>query len=163
MIVDLESSSPEETARIGEALGRIAPDGLFLGLIGTLGAGKTAFVRGLARGAGVPESARVSSPTFGIVHTYSGGRMPVHHADLYRVRDAAELYDSGFYDLIGSAGMLVVEWLDQVPECAPEERLEIRFARLDDSRRRLQLIPFGAQATTLAASLRSDVAPHANP
>jgi tRNA threonylcarbamoyladenosine biosynthesis protein TsaE len=141
-----ETSGVEETERLGELLAPALENGLFLGLSGTLGAGKTAFVRGLCRGLGVPPEARVASPTFGIVHTYSGGRVAVHHADLYRVRDASELYDSGFYDLVGGDGLLVVEWLDRVPEVAPEERLVITLERLDAGRRRLAFDAWGPAA-----------------
>jgi tRNA threonylcarbamoyladenosine biosynthesis protein TsaE len=118
--------APGETRRLGERLGaRLAP-GDVVALVGELGAGKTQFVRGLCRGAGVPD-ADVSSPTFAIVATYRG-RLLVNHADLYRIGDDDELYATGFHDLVGGPGATVVEWADRIPGALPPERLEIRLA-----------------------------------
>ena len=118
MTRELTSNSVEETERLGERLGSMLLPGDFVGLSGDLGAGKTAFSRGVARGAGIPKEALVSSPTFTIVNAYHGGRLPVFHADLYRVDDAEELYDAGFYDLMESGRAMLVEWIDRVPEVA---------------------------------------------
>ena len=120
---ELVSRSARETAELGARLGRALSPGDFVALVGELGAGKTQLVRGACRGAGVP-SEEVSSPSFAIVATY-GGRIPIHHADLYRVGDLDELYATGFFDLIGGAGALIVEWADRVPAALPEERLTV--------------------------------------
>lgn len=129
-----ETSSEKETMALGEKLGAALQGHEFVGLIGDLGAGKTAFVRGVSKGAGVPEGSRVSSPTFALVNEYAGGRVRLMHADLYRVRDAEELFDAGFYDLIGS-GALLVEWLDRVPNVAPRDWLELRIEKMKTGRR----------------------------
>jgi tRNA threonylcarbamoyladenosine biosynthesis protein TsaE len=138
----LRSKSAEETERIGEALGRTLQPGDFIGLSGDLGAGKTVLARGIARGAGVPAEALVSSPTFAIVNAYRGGRLPVFHADLYRVKDAEELYDAGFYDLVGGEGAMLVEWIDRVREVVPEDWVEIRLRRATTGRE-IELLSHG--------------------
>jgi tRNA threonylcarbamoyladenosine biosynthesis protein TsaE len=128
-----ESDSPERTHALGVALGGLLAPGHFVGLIGELGAGKTHFARGVSQGAGVPER-EVASPTFAIVYPYQG-RIPLYHADLYRLADEDELYATGYFDLLGGDGALLVEWLDQVPAAAPADRLVITFTYLDEHRR----------------------------
>jgi tRNA threonylcarbamoyladenosine biosynthesis protein TsaE len=112
-------------------LGRLLGPGDVVALVGDLGAGKTQLVRGACAGAGVrPED--VSSPSFAIVATYAG-RLPVHHADLYRIADEDELYATGFGDLVGGDGALLVEWADRIPSALPEHKLTVRLAH--DARR----------------------------
>ena len=149
----LISNSVEETETLGERLGALLAPGDFLGLSGGLGAGKTALVRGIARGAGVPRESLVSSPTFAIVNAYHGGRLPVFHADLYRVEDAEELYDAGFYDLMESGGALLVEWIDRVREVVPEDWLEVSIARAGGGRQ-LTFEAHGPRSEQLVQSLR---------
>lgn len=117
-----ESHSASETRVLGERLGWVLAPGDFVGLVGDLGAGKTELVRGIAEGVGV-ERSQVASPTFAIVYPYEGGRLPLFHADLYRVADYDELYATGFVDLLGAGGALVVEWIDRVWQAAPEDAL----------------------------------------
>lgn len=121
-----QTHSPEATRALGIKLGQVLAPGDFVGLIGDLGAGKTHFVRGVAEGAQV-ERSQVASPTFAIVYPYEGGRVRLYHADLYRLADYDDLYGTGFLDLVGGDGALLVEWLDNVPEAAPPERLVIRI------------------------------------
>lgn len=147
------TASAEETEALGEAIGKALRGGEFVGLVGDLGAGKTAFVRGVARGAGVPPEARVSSPTFALVNEYAGGRVRLCHADLYRVRDAEELYDAGFYDLVGSDAALFVEWLDQVREVAPADRLIVQIAKTPHGRA-LTFDAMGTASERLVAAVR---------
>ena len=149
--VVLRSASVEATEQLGERLGRVLAAGDFVGLSGGLGAGKTVCARGVARGAGVPESALVSSPTFAIVNAYQGGRLPLYHADLYRIADAEELYDAGFYDL-GEDGAMLVEWIQRVPEVAPAEWLEIKLGR-EGTERILEVVAHGVRADVLARAL----------
>ncbi|HRT59280.1 MAG TPA: tRNA (adenosine(37)-N6)-threonylcarbamoyltransferase complex ATPase subunit type 1 TsaE, partial [Candidatus Paceibacterota bacterium] len=87
------SHSPDETAALGESWGRVAVPGLVIGLTGDLGAGKTQLVKGLARGLGIPE--RVHSPTFALVNTYAGGRLPLYHLDLYRLETPDQVLAAG--------------------------------------------------------------------
>ncbi len=148
------TATAEETEALGEAIGNALCGGEFVGLVGDLGAGKTAFVRGVARGAGVPPEARVSSPTFALVNEYAGGRVRLCHADLYRVRDAEELYDAGFYDLVGAEAALFVEWLDQVRDVAPRERLVVRIDKTPGGRS-LTFEADGAAAERLVEAVRA--------
>lgn len=145
-----ESGSPEETEALGEALGRALRAGDFIGLVGDLGAGKTRLARGIARGAGVADDA-VSSPTFAIVQTYRG-RLPLHHADLYRLGDADELHATGFFDLQESEGAMMVEWLDRVPEAAPRDRLLLTLTPIDENRRWIQATGTGERSGALLAA-----------
>jgi tRNA threonylcarbamoyladenosine biosynthesis protein TsaE len=106
------SRSPEETAALGEAWGREVQPGWVLALTGALGAGKTQLVRGLARGLG--SQARVHSPTFVLVHLYEGGRLPLHHLDLYRLEGPAEVIGAGLEDyLYPRQAVAVIEWAER--------------------------------------------------
>lgn len=111
---------------VGARLAAALPAGAVLLLHGPLGAGKTALVRGLAIGLGLSED-DVSSPTFTLVHEYRGGRLPLYHADLYRLPDGATLEDLGL-DEVGADGVLAVEWPERlalVPPGAVHVRLEV--------------------------------------
>jgi tRNA threonylcarbamoyladenosine biosynthesis protein TsaE len=156
--IELISESPERTHALGVALGERLEPGHFVGLIGELGAGKTSFTRGVAAGAGVPAS-QVSSPSFAIVYPYRG-RLPVYHADLYRLADEDELYATGYFDLIGGDGAVLVEWLDHVPAAAPPERLVVTLEHVDETRRRLRIEAFGERHERLRDEwLRAGFAP----
>lgn len=142
-----ETDAPERTHALGVALGALLEPGHFVGLIGELGAGKTQFARGVSQGAGVPER-EVASPTFAIVYPYRG-RIPLYHADLYRLGDEDELYATGYYDLLDADGALLVEWLDQVPAAAPPDRLVITLTYLDEHRRRVDVVAQGPRHEAL--------------
>jgi tRNA threonylcarbamoyladenosine biosynthesis protein TsaE len=143
----LRSESPDETHRLGVRLGELLQPGDFIGLIGDLGAGKTHLVRGVAEGAKVARS-EVASPTFAIVYPYRG-RIPMYHADLYRIADYDELYATGFLDLIGGDGAVLVEWLDRIPETAPREYLRLTLRTVGDESRELYAEAFGRRPAEL--------------
>jgi tRNA threonylcarbamoyladenosine biosynthesis protein TsaE len=145
-----ETASPEETHELGARLGRVVVGGDVIALGGELGAGKTAFVQGLARGLEV-RSARVASPSFTIVNEHAG-RVPLFHVDLYRIGDAGELEEIGFRDYFGRGGVVAIEWFDRAPELLPADRLEIRIVSLGPSARRLEVRAGGPLA---AARLRA--------
>src|ERR1039458_7222003 len=105
------SHSPAETAALGEQWGRAAESGLVIGLSGDLGAGKTQFVKGLARGLGIV--ARVHSPTFALVNIYSGGRLTLFHWDLYRLDSRQQIAAAGLEDYLNPAGVTVIEWAER--------------------------------------------------
>ena len=109
--------------RLGALLGRQLRAGDVVGLIGPLGAGKTTFVQGMARGLEVAPDRHVASPTFALVNEHPG-RVLFVHADLYRIREAGELVELGLADLYDKAAV-AIEWLDRFPDAAPEDRLEI--------------------------------------
>jgi tRNA threonylcarbamoyladenosine biosynthesis protein TsaE len=148
----LTAASAVDTQAIAERLGRLLAAGDVLALIGPLGAGKTTFVQGLARGVGVPSDRHVASPTFALVNEHPG-RVPLVHADLYRIEDARELGELGLTDAFDRAAV-VIEWLDRFPDAAPAERLEITIAFTPDDARTLTLTPTGARAEAIVAAMR---------
>jgi tRNA threonylcarbamoyladenosine biosynthesis protein TsaE len=152
--VTVRIASAADMQALGERLGRALRAGDVLGLIGPLGAGKTTFVQGLARGAGVPPERHVASPTFALVNEHPG-RIPLVHADLYRINDAAELDELGLQDCYDRAAV-AIEWLDRFPEIAPADRLEIVLAMAPGGARDVTLRGLGPRgvelATTIAAS-----------
>ncbi|HYD40630.1 MAG TPA: tRNA (adenosine(37)-N6)-threonylcarbamoyltransferase complex ATPase subunit type 1 TsaE [Anaeromyxobacter sp.] len=141
------------TRALGRRLGSLLEPGDVVALEGDLGAGKTELVRGACAGARVPP-AEVSSPSFAIVATYRG-RIPVHHADLYRIGDEDELYATGFGDLVGGEGALLVEWADRVPGALPAERLTIRLGHhpTSPSARTIEVVGVGARPAALGEAL----------
>ncbi|HYO54058.1 tRNA (adenosine(37)-N6)-threonylcarbamoyltransferase complex ATPase subunit type 1 TsaE [Archangium sp.] len=146
----VRSESPDATHRLGLRLGELLQPGDFVGLIGDLGAGKTHLVRGVAEGARVPRS-EVASPTFAIVYPYRG-RIPLYHADLYRIADYDELYATGFLELPGGDGAVLVEWLDRVPEAAPREYLRVTLYPTHEDARELYAEAFGDRPAALLAA-----------
>lgn len=125
--LDLKTNSPEETRRIAGALAGILEEGDFLALEGDLGAGKTCFVKGLARGLGAPGG--VTSPTFSLIHEYLGGRLPLYHFDVYRLRRPEELEGLGYEEYFYGDGVCAVEWSDLIGSYLPADRLLLRFSR----------------------------------
>jgi tRNA threonylcarbamoyladenosine biosynthesis protein TsaE len=146
----IDLNGPAETHAFGQRLGRLLRPGDFVGLSGPLGSGKTALVRGIAEGMGI-ELGQVTSPTFAIINTYAGGRLLLHHADLYRVESLDELYATGFFDL--GEGCLVVEWPERIPHAAPNDFLEIRLESTGGDQRRLLLEPHGPRYEGLSRDL----------
>lgn len=136
---------------IGERLGRALVAGDVIALSGPLGAGKTTFVQGMARGTGVPPGRHVASPTFALVNEHPG-RVPLVHADLYRIADPRELDELGLSDAFDRAAV-AIEWLDRFPDAAPPERLEIEIEIAEDGTRVLKVRPVGARAAALARAL----------
>jgi len=106
------SHSPADTESFGERFGRTAQRGLVIALSGDLGAGKTQFVKGLARGLGV--SGRVHSPTFTLVNEYAGGRLPLFHLDLYRLETPEQIHSAGIDDFLSPDGVAVIEWAERL-------------------------------------------------
>ena len=123
------TNSPEETEKIGAAIGKIIPAGTVLAYRGDLGAGKTAFTRGLARGLGFTEA--VTSPTYTIVNEYLGGRLPLFHFDMYRINDDDELYSAGFYDYESRGGICLAEWCEKIPWALPEKYIRVSIMRTE--------------------------------
>jgi len=130
------TGSEAETAAVGRDLGRTLAAGAVVLLFGDLGAGKTAFVRGLAEGLGV-DPADVSSPTFTLIHEYRGGRLPLFHADLYRLTDAREIDELGL-DEIGEDGVLAIEWAEKLHRVIPGA-VAVRIDQSNDEMRTLTI------------------------
>ncbi len=153
--LSLESLSPDETRAFGIALGEVLEPGDFVGLNGEMGAGKTHFARGVAHGAGVAER-EVASPTFAIVYPYRG-RLPLYHADLYRLNGDDELYATGYFDLLGGDGALLVEWVDHVPTAAPADALRLELTWFDGDKRRLEARATGPRSEALLERWRNQM------
>jgi tRNA threonylcarbamoyladenosine biosynthesis protein TsaE len=134
--VTITTHSEEETAAIGRKLAPTLTAGSVLLLIGDLGAGKTALVRGLAEGLGVAPG-EVSSPTFTLMQEYRGGRVTLIHVDLYRVNDAREIDDLGLEEL-GLNSVLAIEWAEKLPRPVTGA-VEVRIEHGDGDERRLTL------------------------
>ncbi len=132
--MEYRSNSEAETEALGEALARKLPAGSVVAFTGDLGAGKTAFVRGMARGLGITE--RVTSPTFTIVSEYEGGTIPLFHFDMYRLGSADELFDIGWEDYLRRGGICAVEWSENVRQALEEDcvRVDIRRGAEDNQR-----------------------------
>ena len=128
------TNSPSETEAVGAALGRILTPGTVIAYRGDLGAGKTAFTRGLARGLGATES--VTSPTYTIVNEYTTGRMPLFHFDMYRLRSSEDLFDIGWDDYLERGGVCAVEWSENV-EDALEDPIFVTIQKTGEDSRRI--------------------------
>ena len=129
-----QSRSEDETAAVGRELSRSLAAGDVVLLHGDLGAGKTALVRGLAEGLGVPAD-DVSSPTFTLVQEYRGGRLPLFHVDLYRLNDPREIDDLGL-DEIAEDGVLAIEWAERHPR-PPRNAVRVRIEHVGETERRI--------------------------
>ena len=130
------TNSPGETEAIGAALGKIIQPGTVIAYRGDLGAGKTAFTRGLARGLGCNEI--VTSPTYTIVNEYLGGRLPLFHFDMYRLRSSDDLFDIGWEDYLDRGGVCAVEWSENVDD-AMEDAIYITIEKLGEDTRQITL------------------------
>ena len=132
--MEYTSTSTEETEALGQSLAKTLAPGTLLALRGDLGAGKTAFVRGLAAGLGY--HGRVTSPTFTIVNEYEG-TLPLFHFDLYRLGSEDELYDIGFDEYLARCGVCAVEWSERAPELMSAAQVQVTISRLDETSRRI--------------------------
>ena len=130
------TNSPAETEAIGAALGKIIEPGTVIAYRGDLGAGKTAFTRGLAKGLGCTEI--VTSPTYTIVNEYLGGRIPLFHFDMYRLRSSDDLFDIGWEDYLDRGGVCAVEWSENVDD-AMEDAIYITIEKLGEDARRITI------------------------
>ena len=130
------TNSPAETEAVGAALAAVLRPGTVLAYRGDLGAGKTAFTRGLARGLGYAEP--VTSPTYTIVNEYLGGRLPLFHFDMYRLRSSDDLWDIGWEDYLERGGICAVEWSENVAD-ALENAIRIRIEKTGEESRRITI------------------------
>ena len=130
------SKSEAETERLGEKLAAALPGGSVVAMYGDLGAGKTAFVRGMARGMGL--SCRVSSPTFTIVNEYLGERELIHF-DMYRLSGAEELFDIGWEDYLARGAVCAVEWSENVEGAFFGDEIRVTIEKLSDTERRITI------------------------
>ena len=125
--MEYRSNSPGETEALGAALAKLLWPGAVVAFTGDLGAGKTAFVRGMAQGLGV--AGRVTSPTFTIVNEYEGGRLPLFHFDLYRLASSDELFEIGWEDYLRRGGVWAVEWSENAAGALERDTVRVDLRR----------------------------------
>lgn len=145
-MIPRETHSPEETEELGRRLGEVSGPGTQMALVGELGAGKTRFVKGVARGLGVAPEGVVTSPTFVLLNLYAA-RVPLAHFDLYRL-EAPDLAALGYYD-VRDDSVVVLEWGDKVDERFLGDHLRVSFEVTGPSSRRLRFEPRGARSREL--------------
>ena len=130
-----------ETRALGQRLAAHLRHGDVLLLTGGMGAGKSEFARGLARGLGLEGS--IPSPTFTLLNLYQDGALPFKHFDWYRIEDPEELYAAGLDEQVGGEGITAIEWHERAPELVPEDCLEVRLSPLDGDTREVAFLPHG--------------------
>ena len=130
------TNSPQETERVGAALGKILTPGTVIAYLGDLGAGKTAFTRGLAKGLGCGDM--VTSPTYTIVNEYLSGRLPLFHFDMYRLASSDDLWDIGWEDYLDRGGVCAVDWSENVAD-AMEDAIRITIEKTGENSRRITI------------------------
>ena len=132
----IESSSAAETVALGQKIGRSLKPRDILALYGTLGAGKTTIIQGIALGLGVKDY--VTSPTFILINEYQG-KCPFYHVDLYRLNDRTEIEDLGILEYFEKDGVCVIEWAEKMEELLPANVKRIKIASIDEDRRKIDL------------------------
>jgi tRNA threonylcarbamoyladenosine biosynthesis protein TsaE len=146
-------ASADAMHRAGKRLAAIVRAGDVIGLVGDLGAGKTVLVKGLAAGLGI-DPTHVASPTFTLINEHRGGRVLLHHIDLYRLERADELIELGLEELVGGEGVCAIEWVDRFagrfPAIDGADWLEVRIAFADGDAREVRLLPHGPRSSEIA-------------
>ena len=133
----IEAHGVEETVGFGERLADQLRPGDVIALSGDLGAGKTALVKGIARGLGIAQD--VTSPTFTLVHEYAGGRLPLFHVDLYRLDNVEQALAIGIEDYLGGPGVTAIEWAEKIESLLPAHSTRIRIITLNENARRIEV------------------------
>ena len=136
-MTELISNSTHETEAFAETLAKTLNQSDMLALFGGMGAGKTAFVRGLARGLGF--TGETSSPTFAIVHEYRGGRLPLFHFDMYRVAGRDDLESCAFFEYLDAGGVTVTEWSENIEAALPENAVRVYFEICGEDKRIIRI------------------------
>ncbi len=131
------SRSVAETEKIAEDFAKTLSTGSVIAMRGDLGAGKTCFTRGFAKGLGFDGD--VNSPTFAIVNEYLGGRLPLYHFDMYRINGWEDLYSTGYFEYMESGGVLIIEWSENIESALPDDVITVTIENLGDSERRITI------------------------
>jgi tRNA threonylcarbamoyladenosine biosynthesis protein TsaE len=142
MALQVVSQSRSDTQALGEQLGGLLQAGDIVCLYGELGSGKTVLSKGIAIGLGVADEDRVRSPSFVLIHRYQG-RVPMYHADLYRLDGPAEIADIGLRECLAGDGVAVIEWADKLEASLPSERLDIVLMHREEQTRLITVAPQG--------------------
>jgi tRNA threonylcarbamoyladenosine biosynthesis protein TsaE len=147
------SYSPEDTFSLGRRLGGVISAPIVIALIGDLGSGKTLFVQGLASGLNVPEAYYITSPSYTLINEYPG-RLPLCHADLYRLEDGADIESTGLYDRLHSKNVVAIEWAERIAEEYLAEHLALYFEIIDSDRRNILIKSYGQSMADLLRELK---------
>ena len=147
-IVDLSA-----TDRLGRLLAETLPNSGVVALIGTLGAGKTRLVQSIAKHTGCGEHT-AASPTFVLLHEYTGGKRPIYHFDAYRLENAAGFWRLSPDDYFEDTGLTFIEWADKFPEVLPEKHLEIRIELLAETERQMHITGYGKEYADIIRKLK---------
>lgn len=131
------SESALDTEKIAENLAHQLKKGSVVAFTGDLGAGKTCFTRGLARGLGY--TGAVTSPTFALVNEYLGGSLPLYHFDMYRVESWEDLYSTGYFDYLDAGGILAVEWSENIANALNNETVYVKIKKIGDNSREIEI------------------------
>ncbi len=134
--IKYKSLSAEETEKLGEKLGKLLVEPEIILLEGSLGAGKTVFVKGIARGLNIEEN--VNSPSYTLIKEYKG-KLPLYHMDLYRLDDINDLYDIGFADYLDNNGVVVIEWPELARDFLPRHYIAVNFVIIDNNKREIEI------------------------
>ena len=156
-MLELELKSEADTLSLARSLATVLRGGDVIGLEGGLGAGKTTFARGAVHALGVPDETAVTSPTFALLHQYEG-RLPVAHADFYRLGAEAELEELGVDELVEEGAVLFVEWGRKFTGMASRTVLWVELEIVSDVGRRARLHPQGARGDAIIGALTKRVA-----
>ncbi|WP_299980760.1 tRNA (adenosine(37)-N6)-threonylcarbamoyltransferase complex ATPase subunit type 1 TsaE [Desulfobacula sp.] len=149
----IESKSSKQTLKLGEAVGKEITQRICIALKGELGAGKTTFAQGLAKGLGVSEKYYITSPTFNIINEYPAGLFTLYHLDLYRLESADELEGIGFDDLVNDNHIIVVEWPEILKRISFKFDIEINFKFDAQYNRIISVIASGQPGSNLLSNL----------
>ena len=147
------SGDPTKTFHIGRILGEALTAGDIVALTGELGAGKTCFTQGIARGLGVPEVYQITSPTFTLVNEYPG-RLNLIHLDVYRLSSSRDLQDLGYEEFFFGKGVTVIEWAEKIQDIIPEKSLSVTMAYLDQNQRSIDMKGQPDQITRISNVLK---------
>lgn len=150
--VHMTTDSAEATRKMGRHLGRRLDRAMVIAIDGELGAGKTVWVQGLAKGLDVPDAYVVTSPSYTLVNEYPG-RLTLYHVDLYRLAGLSDLEAIGLEEILDSDGIVAIEWAERLLSLLPEDRIDVRMAALDAVRRKIDLFGYGRAAANLIKSL----------
>ncbi|MBM7646583.1 tRNA threonylcarbamoyladenosine biosynthesis protein TsaE [Scopulibacillus daqui] len=143
--------TPDETMALAEKLAEHLTPGDVLTLSGDLGAGKTTFTKGIAKGLGIKDV--INSPTFTIIKEYHGGKMPLYHMDVYRINSDEDL---GFDEYLDGDGITVVEWADNIASWLPDHLLKVEIEHLGETKRKVSLFPVGERFEQICKELMND-------
>ncbi|MEG1044486.1 MAG: tRNA (adenosine(37)-N6)-threonylcarbamoyltransferase complex ATPase subunit type 1 TsaE [Oscillospiraceae bacterium] len=131
------TNSVSETEKLAEKLGEILKSGDIIAYQGSMGMGKTAFTRGLAKGMKIKDD--VSSPTFALINEYNGDGLTLYHFDMYRVSNYDDLYSTGFFDYMDMGGVMAVEWSENIENILPDNSITVTIERIDEDKRQITI------------------------